>query len=635
MTNYAARADVQQRACALLRRALAADAGRAAEDVAAAGAIRAVTAALLAHAADASLQTDGLFVLGALTHGSAARVADAIFERAITAAVAAMSLHTDESVKAQACHALAGIASCHGADVRNEAAAAGALPAVVAALRVCVASESVALYGVCALDNLLQCGDAHAPPAANVPEAVVRVLQRHSANGMLQTYGCALLGRFAAASAEGALQAAAAGSIEAVIAALRAHGARSPDLQQNACGALLDLVRRSAASKARASGAGAIEVLLAVMRRDAAPADTAALACAAVASIAEEPAAAAHAGAVGAIEALAVVVRAQPDCTAVQEQCVRALAVLVQSSDASMRKAHVADVPGAVATALHTHGAASAQLSRAGARVLALAQQSAAAADASAAELMASEEAERAARLSGVAAASRSGARARLSGSSTASERLQTPAADAAAAAAEDEHASDAATQASSGAESDDASAWSGANRSSDVGDAAADDDTSAGWPSASLGVGNSSPEAQPVAAPAEVAASSSALQQPRYAASGARVLTFAAGVCAGAALALVSPYAAALAAALAPSLRLVACAVLAPRLTTAPPRTTKTCCACSADVLIDDLLLLLPCAHRCLCAGCAAHLLETPAGSRHCPKCRAPVSGTSRVYDA
>jgi hypothetical protein len=610
MTNYAARADVQQLACALLRRALAADAGRAVEDVAAAGAIRAVTAALLAHAADASLQADGLFVLGTLTHGSAARVADAIFARAITAAVAAMSLHTDESVKAQACHALAGIASCHGADVRDEAAAAGALPAVVAALRVCVASESVALYGVCALDNLLQCGDAHAPPAANAPEAVLRVLQRHSANVMLQTYGCALLGRFAAASAEGALQAAAAGSIETVIAALRAHGTRSPDLQHNACGALLDLVRRSAASKARASGAGAIEVLLAVMlavmRRDAAPADAAELACAAVASIAEEPAAAAHAAAVGAIEVLAAVMRAQPDCIALQEQCVRALEVLVQSSDASMRKAHVADVPGAVTAALHTHGAASALLSRAGARVLALAQQSAAAADAAAAELMASEEAERAARLSGVAAASRSGARARLSGSSTVSETLRSLAADAAAAAAEDEHAADAAdaaAQVSSGVESDGASAWSGANLSEEG--------------SSSSEGGSSSPEAQPVAAPAEVAAMSGALQ-PRPAASGASpLLPFAAGVCAGAALALVSPYAAALAAA--PSLRLVACAWLAPRLT-APPRTTKECCAC---------------AHRCLCAGCAAHLLETPAGSRHCPKFRAPVSGTSRVFDA
>jgi hypothetical protein len=56
-----------------------------------------------------------------------------------------------------------------------------------------------------------------------------------------------------------------------------------------------------------------------------------------------------------------------------------------------------------------------------------------------------------------------------------------------------------------------------------------------------------------------------------------------------------------------------------------------RECCVCLDDVLVADLLLLLPCAHRCVCAACAAALL---AEARPCPKCREPVARASRVFE-
>jgi hypothetical protein len=65
-----------------------------------------------------------------------------------------------------------------------------------------------------------------------------------------------------------------------------------------------------------------------------------------------------------------------------------------------------------------------------------------------------------------------------------------------------------------------------------------------------------------------------------------------------------------------------------------APP-VMKECCVCFLDVPLDDMLLLYPCSHRCVCEACAAALqaIEAPA-ARLCPKCRKAVLGASRVFD-
>ena len=59
-----------------------------------------------------------------------------------------------------------------------------------------------------------------------------------------------------------------------------------------------------------------------------------------------------------------------------------------------------------------------------------------------------------------------------------------------------------------------------------------------------------------------------------------------------------------------------------------------KECCICFLDVQLEELLLLYPCAHRCVCEECADALMLRPAARRLCPKCRKGVGGASRVFD-
>jgi hypothetical protein len=61
------------------------------------------------------------------------------------------------------------------------------------------------------------------------------------------------------------------------------------------------------------------------------------------------------------------------------------------------------------------------------------------------------------------------------------------------------------------------------------------------------------------------------------------------------------------------------------------PVPALKECCVCLEDVAQADLLVLLPCMHRCVCADCAAALL---ADARPCPKCRERVERAARVYE-
>jgi hypothetical protein len=67
-----------------------------------------------------------------------------------------------------------------------------------------------------------------------------------------------------------------------------------------------------------------------------------------------------------------------------------------------------------------------------------------------------------------------------------------------------------------------------------------------------------------------------------------------------------------------------------------APPAPAlKECCVCLDDVAQADLLLLMPCAHRCVCQACADALMAIlPPAPRRCPKCREPVWRASRVFE-
>jgi hypothetical protein len=56
-----------------------------------------------------------------------------------------------------------------------------------------------------------------------------------------------------------------------------------------------------------------------------------------------------------------------------------------------------------------------------------------------------------------------------------------------------------------------------------------------------------------------------------------------------------------------------------------------KACCVCLTDIAAEEMWLLLPCGHRCVCEGCAAALLST---TRKCPKCRVRLERTMRVFE-
>jgi hypothetical protein len=64
-----------------------------------------------------------------------------------------------------------------------------------------------------------------------------------------------------------------------------------------------------------------------------------------------------------------------------------------------------------------------------------------------------------------------------------------------------------------------------------------------------------------------------------------------------------------------------------------APPAVSE-CCVCLLDVAVSQLLLLAPCGHRCVCAGCAATLMTRPPAARLCPKCREGILCATRVFD-
>jgi hypothetical protein len=64
------------------------------------------------------------------------------------------------------------------------------------------------------------------------------------------------------------------------------------------------------------------------------------------------------------------------------------------------------------------------------------------------------------------------------------------------------------------------------------------------------------------------------------------------------------------------------------------PPPVMRECCVCLDDVTLEELRLLAPCGHRCVCGACADALCARPPQARLCPKCRVPITSACHVYD-
>jgi hypothetical protein len=233
----------------------------------AAGGIEAVVAALRAHPGAEVAQVHGCDALSGLMVHHPANQTAAAAAGAVEALVAALQAHPgSQSVQRSGCHALASLVGCHLANQTAAVAAAG-IEAVVAAMRAHPGSESVLEGGCDALSELVTNGhhaNQTAAAAAGAVEALVAALQAHPGSQMVQRSGCEALAYLVcyhptATAAHPANQTAvaAAGGIEAVVAALRAHPG-SEEVQEMGCYALRWLVHGHPVNTATAVAAGAI-----------------------------------------------------------------------------------------------------------------------------------------------------------------------------------------------------------------------------------------------------------------------------------------------------------------------------------------------------------------------------------------
>jgi len=151
----------------------------------------------------------------------------------------------------------------------EQAAAAGAIEAVVAAMLVHPQEAGVQEWGCTALVNLSIRSLAQRAADAGAIEAVVGAMRAHVQVNELQYHASSVLsnvcaGDHAAARAR-QLQAANAGGVEALVGAMEAH-AQDEYLQEGCCGALRVLCRRSASVAARALQAGGRGAVAAAMQ---------------------------------------------------------------------------------------------------------------------------------------------------------------------------------------------------------------------------------------------------------------------------------------------------------------------------------------------------------------------------------
>jgi hypothetical protein len=63
-------------------------------------------------------------------------------------------------------------------------------------------------------------------------------------------------------------------------------------------------------------------------------------------------------------------------------------------------------------------------------------------------------------------------------------------------------------------------------------------------------------------------------------------------------------------------------------------PLVMKECCICFLDVQLEELRLLAPCGHRCVCEACGDALVAMPPATRVCPVCDKAVACAVRVFD-
>ena len=221
--------------------------------------------------------------------------------------------------------------------------------------------QSAAFAAICNL-----CADTRilvrAACDAGAIEAVVAALTAHGADPTVQAVGCRTLVELGAnRDGYSKLRAASAGAVEAVVAALRAHGANAA-VQEHGCAALVIICGNVDNNTVKARAAGAIEAVVAALRAHGANAAVQEHACDALFTLCYhdyddgiKASAVEAVEATGAVEAVVSALRAHGAHAPVQKQACRALWLLASEDDNAM-KAGAAGAVEAVVTALRAHG---------------------------------------------------------------------------------------------------------------------------------------------------------------------------------------------------------------------------------------------------------------------------------------
>jgi hypothetical protein len=237
------------------------------------------------------------------------------------AAAAALAAHPAAMVvQVYGTNAIGNICSAD-VQLKERGGAAGALEAVVAVLPRCLArtphSAQLAQVATCALSNLTKEVEANSSRAfaAGALPALVAAMAAHVTDAAVVRFGTAALTNVISDSDKRRL-AAGVDAVRALLAIMRAHPAAAP-MQQTACAALAAVCKNVEAHAAAAAAAGALPLLVAAMVAHPRDAEVQHDACSALAVVCahdtSRKTAAGATGAAGAAEAITAALR-QPTC---------------------------------------------------------------------------------------------------------------------------------------------------------------------------------------------------------------------------------------------------------------------------------------------------------------------------------
>jgi hypothetical protein len=245
-----------------------------------------------------------------------------------------------------------------------EASAAGAVEAVVAALRECPADMMLQYAGCLLLADVLKTADIRRRALdSGAGEVILVAMRTHAAEQQVQAAGCSALGYLFLVRHPGDTQASehaqlAAEATNAVVAAMMAH-ASDGDVQGKACIALSTCASLSRACQTAAAAVGGIEASVAALRAHTADAMIQTVACNALALICSDmPGHQAKAIAAGGIEAVIQALRGHPTDAQLQQYGCDALASVVHNSRGSVQRANAAGALDAVVASVATGTAA-------------------------------------------------------------------------------------------------------------------------------------------------------------------------------------------------------------------------------------------------------------------------------------